>query len=143
VTYWAAEVLSLKRDVILQRASNVAVPLQHLFSNVLEMQTGVESFDYVSKKMVVPPKPDIVVAGFPCIDLSLLNGKPPPFDAIQTYGCGQSSQVLGGILCLVRAWLPVVLVLENVLGLLRKVRKRESAEHQAPHAIPVEQLCLC
>lgn len=56
---------------------------------------------------------DILVAGFCCKNLSSLNGKKVPFVG----GSGISASTYEGVRRLVEAWLPSLVILENVRGL--------------------------
>lgn len=88
----------------------------------MEMRNRQTAFDLKSQAVVTIPVPDMIVAGFPCIDVSPLNDKELCFDPIspEPTNCGQTSFVMRGILDLVVQWDPVCVLLENVKGLLRR-----------------------
>jgi len=89
----------------------------------MEMRNSHTAFDLKSQAVVTIPVPDMMVAGFPCIDVSPLNDKGLYFDPISPEdqaNCGQTSFVMRGILDLVEQWDPVCVLLENVKALLRR-----------------------
>ena len=108
------------------------MPLQHLFGDTLQLKPGSPSYDYMTETWRIPPCPDIMVAGFPCVDLSLLNCKDVLFDFLNPENSGVSGQVLHGILDLVKVWKPKAVMLENVVGLKRPRTKKVAHDHDCP-----------
>jgi site-specific DNA-cytosine methylase len=62
-------------------------------------------------KIPIPPKPDILIAGFSCVDFSRLNGRQKTL-----YDGGESADTLAGILGYVGLKRPSIIIFENVIS---------------------------
>ena len=121
VRYIAAESDPAKRSLLQQRPLQRPA-LTHLFGDVRGLPGPC--WDFISRGYVTVQHVDLMVAGFPCVDFSLLKREQVPFQA----GHGSSTaDVFHALLALVDTWKPAAILLENVVGVLKR-RKVDNDE---------------
>ena len=121
VHYIAAESDPAKRSLLQQRPPQRPL-LAHLFGDIRGL-TG-PCWDHLEQRYVTIDSMDLMVAGFPCVDVSPLKFNQVPFRADAV---GATANVFHALLPLVDAWQPSVILLENVLGVLKR-RKVDNDE---------------
>ncbi|CAE7042341.1 ngoFVIIM [Symbiodinium natans] len=96
-----------KATVRLVKGQHQSVPA--VFGDVCEVATG-SAFDFRSGQSVTVPRCDILVAGYSCKDISVLNNDPATVDDV-TRGTGQTLQAA---LSYISCNEPTIVILENV-----------------------------
>ena len=104
----AAECCPRKREYLLKRG----LEYRHVFADMAELLEPT-AYDYVCGKKVAVPRPDMVLGGFSCKDVSRIKRSRPSFDS----DASTSGLTFRLLLQLVGLWRPKWVLLENVLGL--------------------------
>ena len=138
VDYSAAEKNAQKRKAIMATAATYMEEVgsfhcHHVFGDIENLTENV-AFDYKSNSNVSVPNADIIVCGFPCVDVSAYNGKRRQAGCDIATDDGQTSSCFRATLSIIRKKRPMCIILENVAGL----GHRRRAAPQSP--TPLEQV---
>jgi site-specific DNA-cytosine methylase len=92
--------------------------LLHLYGCVWEVATG-QAHNYITGAVEKVPAFDVLVAGPSCKDLSSENPK-------RTFSASsRSGSTFAAVLAITSRFKPMLAIFENVLGLVRRIKKRE------------------
>eukprot|EP00439_Symbiodinium_sp_Y106_P000376 s4946_g1.t1 len=100
----AAECCPRKREYLLKRG----LEYRHVFADMAELLEPT-AYDYVCGKKVAVPRPDMVLGGFSCKDVSRIKRSRPSFDS----DASTSGLTFRLLLQLVGLWRPKWVLLEN------------------------------
>jgi site-specific DNA-cytosine methylase len=101
-----------KRKWILDNFPSVTL----LFGDVKELHTGM-AMNYVTGKREPVPAVDIVVAGFVCKSVSIMNSQREQFQDCIRQAKGQTGETFQGVVNYVKVFQPRIVICENVRGL--------------------------
>ena len=91
--------------------------MRHLFQDVVDIATGTAFCDLLQGTMVVPSV-DILIAGFPCVDLSSLSNRDVSFDDLDS----SSGRCYRAVVKYITVHKPSFIILENVAAVCHRKR---------------------
>ena len=109
IHYMLAELDRKKRKLLLARRLQPVA--ENVFGDIFDLPGPC--WCYKQEALVTPERPDVIVAGFPCQDLSLLRRRQVAFVEGST-----SADTFRKIVALADEWKPALVILENVYAVL-------------------------
>ena len=117
---WACEWMEPKRKWIME---NYSVPV--VFGDICELMSDDGSLDYRSGKFKKPKPADIIIAGTSCKDASRMSSKQEASRDCVSKGSGSTGSTFVGLRDTVEVLKPSFVFLENVAGLLDKIKVKK------------------
>ena len=124
---FSCELDDKKRELLRTRPGFSGSQPKHLFADVTDLACGLPVHCSIVQRLVHPERPDVMMAGWSCKDLSGLKSHMQVPFGIGGSGC--SSTTFSACFTCVRLWLPAIVIFENVKGV---VQRRSADNGQRP-----------
>ena len=133
VALWSCEADPKKRAHLISRKlcptePKFSIQPSHVFGDVITLSTETQPWCFLHEKRCNVPPAEIMVGGFPCKSLSPLNVRRSSFNWQKgSPMSGVSASVFYDVVSAVKTMRPAFLVLENVPGVVHRLKDREGS----------------
>lgn len=120
------EKVARKRKFLLDTSSHLPTSV---FGDLRVLHHSAEALNYMSGNFEAVPSADLVIAGFECDSVSLLNTERAKFSDCITQAKGSTGETFMACVAYIQQHRPLAILLENVASLGSKINASSSIDH--------------